>query len=164
MLWLTCKPSVPGVEPGAGRWPPPGPPSSPPPPPVWGASACSRRQCPPHCPSLPNHKLIIPIDQQSTLLLFLIWPTFSLYSQWIFFFTLNLSLFLKFILYSKTNKDKSPEIFQPLLLKPTAISKAPKKSAKGYRYPYLSFKKRGQGFALLGVITLYCPHLNQLLA
>ena len=35
--------------------------------------------------------------------------------------SLHLSFFVKFELYSKTNKDKSTEIFPPLLLKPTYI-------------------------------------------
>ena len=50
--------------------------------------------------------------------------------------SLHLSFFVKFELYSKTNKDKSTEIFPPLLLKPTdtcerAMQRANKGSAKG---------------------------------
>ena len=41
---------------------------------------------------------------------------------------------MKFALYSKTNKDKSTEIFPPRLLIPTDICTSQKKSAKGSNF------------------------------
>ena len=47
---------------------------------------------------------------------------------------------MKFVLYSETNKDKSTEIFPPLLLKPTVCAlrmcnvKGQKRSAKGSNF------------------------------
>ena len=51
----------------------------------------------------------------------------NVYSQWVFCLVfsfkkpIDLSLFIKFVLQSKTNKDKSTEIGSPLLPKPTDI-------------------------------------------
>ena len=61
---------------------------------------------------------------------------------------------MKFVLLSKTSKDKSTEILPPLLLIPTytcarALPRAIKRSAKGS-----NFKKRRQGFAPLEVTVL----------
>ena len=64
---------------------------------------------------------------------------------------------MKFLLKSKTNKNKSIEICPPLLLKPTDVcamrmcnAESPKRSVKRFQ-----FMRRRQGFDPLEVITVW---------
>ena len=70
--------------------------------------------------------------------------------------SLNLSLFIKYFYnYCKTNKEKSMEMFPPLLYKPTDIFAQQCLESKkvGKRF---QFQRRRQGFTHLEVITLWC--------
>ena len=58
--------------------------------------------------------------------------------------SVNLNLFIKFVLESKTNKEKTAEICPPLLLRPTVIcARAIQRAAKGS-----NFKEDDRGFVL----------------
>ena len=54
---------------------------------------------------------------------------------------MNLNVFIKFVLCSKTNKDKSTKIITPLLLKPTDKSARAMPRAKNSQQKLIILKK-----------------------
>ena len=71
---------------------------------------------------------------------------------------MNLNVFIKFVLCSKTNKDKSTKIITPLLLKPTDISARAMTRAKNSQQK-LTILKKATGLCLTrSYYILYDSH------
>ena len=60
---------------------------------------------------------------------------------------------MKFMLQRKTNKDKSTEIFTPIILRCARAMKSAKKGQRKHAKRF-QFQRRRQGFAPLEVLTL----------